>query len=205
MTGSSVLRRYVAAVAEAHAELTRLDQASGDGDFGDNLRAGLERVARELDATGSTGHGFEVAGRVFLDEVGGTSGPLFGLLFSEIARALDHDPATGWAEGTAAGLAAIRRVGEAEPGDRTLLDALAPASAELARPGEGAFRRAARAAAAGAHATATMRARQGRASYVGARALGVPDPGAMGIALLFWCLAAVQDPPAPPSPLAHPT
>ncbi|MEV1177493.1 DAK2 domain-containing protein [Nonomuraea sp. NPDC049784] len=200
-----VLHRYAEAVAAAHAELTRLDQASGDGDFGDNLRGGLRRVLTELDtagqgpgASGTAGHGFDVAGRVFLDEVGGTSGPLFGLLFTEIARALGEDPATGWARGTAAGLAAIQRVGEAEVGDRTLVDALAPAVAELER-GAG-FAAAARAATEGARGTAALRARRGRASYVGERARGLPDPGAVGVALLFEALAAVEEPGPPSDP-----
>ncbi|GAA3156453.1 DAK2 domain-containing protein [Nonomuraea salmonea] len=190
-TAAPVLRRYAESVAAAHDELTRLDQASGDGDFGDNLRSGLTRVLAELDGPGA-GHGFDVAGRVFLDEVGGTSGPLFGLLFTEIARALDEDPVGGWARGAAAGLAAIQRVGEAEVGDRTLVDALAPAAAELER-GTG-FAAAARAAAEGARATAGLRARRGRASYVGERARGLPDPGAMGVALLFEALATTEDP-----------
>ncbi|MFC4123063.1 DAK2 domain-containing protein [Nonomuraea zeae] len=183
MTGSEVLRRYAAAVADAHAELTRLDQVSGDGDFGDNLRSGLERVLAEPGEE----HGFDVAGRIFLDEVGGTSGPLFGLLFSELGRALEEDPRAGWAAGAQAGLAAIQRVGEAEVGDRTLVDALAPAVAELVRGGT--FEQAARAAAEGARGTAELVARRGRASYVGDRARGVPDPGAVGVALLFQALA----------------
>lgn len=193
VTAAPVLRRYAEAVGAAHGELTRLDQASGDGDFGDNLRSGLQRVLAELDAgKAAEEHGFDVAGRVFLDEVGGTSGPLFGLLFTEIARALRDDPGGGWARGAAAGLAAIQRVGEAEVGDRTLVDALAPAVAELER-GAG-FAAAARAAAEGARATADLRARRGRASYVGERARGLPDPGAVGVALLFEALAATEDP-----------
>ncbi|MEV4177245.1 DAK2 domain-containing protein [Nonomuraea sp. NPDC049709] len=211
-TAAPVLRRFAEAVSAAHAELTRLDQASGDGDFGDNLRSGLQRVLAELDTagrpdapgttadgtgatargSGAAGEGFAVAGRVFLDEVGGTSGPLFGLLFTEIARTLDRDPQTGWAAGTAAGLAAIQRVGEAEVGDRTLVDALAPAVSELER-GAG-FAAAARAATEGARGTAGLRARRGRASYVGDRARGLPDPGAIGVALLFQALASVRDP-----------
>ncbi|WP_219460316.1 DAK2 domain-containing protein, partial [Nonomuraea rhizosphaerae] len=159
MTGSPVLRRYAADVDEAHPELTRLDQLSGDGDFGDNLRGGMRRVIAELDRSGTAGHGFDVAGRVFLDEVGGTSGPLFGLLFTEIGHALDgvnglygvngpggvdgSEDVSGWAAGACAGLAAIQRVGEAQVGDRTLVDALAPAVAALADGGPRAFSRAA--------------------------------------------------------------
>src|ERR1044072_9134181 len=95
MPASPVLRRYAADVEADHAELTRLDQLSGDGDFGDNLRSGLRRVVDELDRSGTAGHGVDVAGRVFLDDVGGTGGPLFGLLFTEIGRALDGDEPTG--------------------------------------------------------------------------------------------------------------
>ncbi|WP_433514620.1 dihydroxyacetone kinase subunit DhaL [Nonomuraea sp. CA-143628] len=193
MTASPVLRRYAADVEAAHAELTRLDQLSGDGDFGDNLRSGLRRVIDELDRSGAEGHGFDVAGRVFLDDVGGTSGPLFGLLFTEIGRALDGD-VPSWAAGASAGLAAIQRVGEANVGDRTLVDALVPAVAALESDGAGAFARAATAAADGARSTAGLRARLGRASYVGERAKGVADPGAVGVALLFRALAEVEEP-----------
>ncbi|MBT2232112.1 DAK2 domain-containing protein [Nonomuraea sp. NEAU-A123] len=213
MTASPVLRRYAAGVDAAHAELTRLDQLSGDGDFGDNLRSGLRRVIDELDRAGTAGHGFDVAGRVFLDDVGGTSGPLFGLLFTELGQALDGSAteatdASGagsdvagavrdvrrWAVGASAGLAAIQRVGEAEVGDCTLVDALVPAVAALEDDGAGAFARAAEAAADGARSTAELRARLGRASYVGDRAKGVADPGAVGVALLFWALAEVEEP-----------
>ncbi|MEU7749977.1 DAK2 domain-containing protein [Nonomuraea sp. NPDC049158] len=203
MTASPVLRRYAADVEAAHAELTRLDQLSGDGDFGDNLRSGLRRVIDELDRSGTAGHGFDVAGQVFLDDVGGTSGPLFGLLFTEIGRALDGDMPVGraldgdvpsWAAGASAGLAAIQRVGEAGVGDCTLVDALVPAVAALESDGAGAFARAATAAADGARSTAELRARLGRASYVGERARGVADPGAVGVALLFRALAEVEEP-----------
>ncbi|WP_258349050.1 DAK2 domain-containing protein [Saccharopolyspora gregorii] len=193
----TVLRRFAAAVEDAHAQLTELDQRSGDGDFGDNLRTGVRTAVARFDADG--GRALDALGEVFLDEVGGTSGPLFGLLFTEIARALaESDDLAGFRAGTGAGLAAIQRVGEAEVGDRTLVDALAPAVDAV----EQGFAAAARAAADGAEGTARLRARMGRASYVGERALGEPDPGALGIALLFWSFAAATDPSdAPPAPL----
>ncbi|MEV0616640.1 DAK2 domain-containing protein [Nonomuraea sp. NPDC050404] len=219
-----ILRRYAAAAEAAHAELTELDQLSGDGDFGDNLRNGLRDAVSAYEKSG--GSALRVLGEVFLDEVGGTSGPLLGLLFTEIARAHEEpataraqgeqattreheeqvtahaqeepatDPAAAWAAGTAAGLAAIQRVGEAAVGDRTLVDALAPAVEALRRGGENVFSAAAEAAGDGAARTAEMRARMGRASYVGDRAKGAPDPGAMGVALLFWVVATVADPRA---------
>ncbi|MGP2441719.1 DAK2 domain-containing protein [Streptomyces sp. JW3] len=190
-----VLRTYAQAARTAHDELTALDQLSGDGDFGDNLREGLDGVERALDGDRAEAP-FTVAAGVFLDEVGGTSGPLIGLLFQEIGRALaaHGDGREGWAAGVREGLAAIQRVGEAEPGDRTLVDALVPARDAL--DGGAGFADAARAALAGARATAAIKARRGRASYLGERALGAPDPGATGVALLFWSLARTAEPDA---------
>jgi len=194
----AVLRRYAQVAEDAHAALTELDQRSGDGDFGDNLRGGLRDGVRRFDEGGVSAFG--ALGEVFLDEVGGTSGPLLGLLFTEIARALDSstesstDSGADFGAGAAAGLAAIQRVGEAQVGDRTLVDALSPAVDAFAA-GEGLVGAAA-AAKAGADRTAELRARMGRASYVGDRAKGEPDPGAVGIALLFWAAATVSDPDA---------
>lgn len=188
-----VVRTYAEAARTAHEALTALDQISGDGDFGDNLRDGLDRTVTALDAAPGT-PATAVAATVFLDEVGGTSGPLIGLLFSEIGHALDSaaDDRAGWTEGVRAGLAAIQRVGEAEPGDRTLVDTLVPALDALT--GEGSWTSVAEAALTGAAQTAGIRARRGRASYVGERAVGSPDPGATGLALLFWALARVAEP-----------
>ncbi|WP_016906737.1 DAK2 domain-containing protein [Streptomyces xiaopingdaonensis] len=188
-----VVRTYAQASHTAHDALTALDQISGDGDFGDNLREGLDRTVAALDAADGAS-ATEVAGSVFLDEVGGTSGPLIGLLFSEIGRALagTADDRAGWTDGVRSGLAAIQRVGEAEPGDRTLVDALVPALAAL--EGDDSWTGVAEAALSGAAATAGTRARRGRASYVGERAVGNPDPGATGVALLFWALARVAEP-----------
>ncbi|MGY5003257.1 dihydroxyacetone kinase subunit DhaL [Streptomyces griseus] len=185
----TVLTAYAETARTAHPALTTLDQLSGDGDFGDNLRDGLDRVAAAL-VDQPAEPAFAVAASVFLDEVGGTSGPLIGLLFQELARAHAAHPGNdqeAWRTGVREGLAAIQRVGEAEPGDRTLVDALAPARDALEADADP--RSVAEAALEGAHATAALRARRGRASYVGERAVGSPDPGALGIALLFWCRA----------------
>ncbi|MBC3192501.1 DAK2 domain-containing protein [Pseudonocardia sp. C8] len=192
----AVLERFARAVEDGHGALTDLDQHSGDGDFGDNLRAGVRQAVQR--AGQGRQRGFGALGAVFLDEVGGTSGPLLGLLFTEIARALGTAHAAGdglaaLASGARAGLTAIQRVGEAQEGDRTLVDALAPAVTALGRDGAAA---AATAAREGAERTAELTARHGRASYLGDRAKGAQDPGAVGVALLFWAIAAVAEPDA---------
>ncbi|MEU1215532.1 dihydroxyacetone kinase subunit DhaL [Streptomyces sp. NPDC005791] len=192
----SWVHAFAASVYATEPELTALDQRAGDGDFGANLAAGVRAAGLLLDRMQAPAGPAEILGTLahaFLDEIGGTSGPLFGLLFQALSRA-----ATGsgpglttavLADGTARGLAAIRRVGDASPGDKTLVDALAPAAAALrtARdtPPAAALTAAADAAWQGVRDTASLTARMGRASYLGARATDIPDPGAVGIALFF--------------------
>lgn len=178
--------RLRAVVSEAEPVLTALDEASGDGDFGNNLDEGLQRVQARVTAGEA---GWPALVRVFLDEVGGTSGPLFGLLFQsvDLAASSAENYLGALAQGLRDGLTAIQRVGEAQIGDRTLVDALAPAVAALReRPGNAEAMM--RASVDGALGTAGIRARRGRSSYVGDKALGHPDPGAVGIALLLTVL-----------------
>lgn len=172
--------------------LTALDTASGDGDFGENLRSGLAAV--EQDSQHSDRSGFASAAKVFLDDVGGTSGPLFGLLFQELANAerATTDLTELMRVGLPEGLAAIQRVGGAEPGDRTLVDALHPA-ADALKSGGG-LQQAASAGIDGAARSADLVARRGRASYVGERAVGAADPGAVGVALFLVSAAEAVEP-----------
>ncbi|MBF5001096.1 dihydroxyacetone kinase subunit L [Nocardia sp. BSTN01] len=171
----------------AEPTLTKLDEITGDGDFGVNLREGLSEVADRLAAPDCPAP-WDTLRAVFLDEVGGTSGPLFGLLFQSLGtRAARSDSyIDAFRFGISDGLAAIQRVGEAEVGDRTMVDALAPAVEALGGRDVAAM---VSAAVDGALSTAALRARRGRASYLGERAVGHPDPGAVGVALLLCVLA----------------
>ncbi|NGO69471.1 dihydroxyacetone kinase family protein [Streptomyces boncukensis] len=205
--GRAVLDRYAEIVTQVRDNLTQLDQLVGDGDFGDNLTGGVRRAVKLADESGS--EGLAALAQAFLDDVGGTSGPLFGLLFQHLAAAPGADggaeaqgapPLAELAGAAEAAHAAIHRVGGARPGDCTLVDALAPAAESLASSAaEGAAEEApltsaAQAAIRGALGTASVRPRRGRASYVGDHALGVPDPGALAVALLFAALADVHEP-----------
>lgn len=196
---SGWMDRFADSAYATETELTALDQEVGDGDFGVNLSAGVRAAQRLLGGRGGAGDGrpsapLESVATAFLDEIGGTSGPLFGLLFQALSAAVAAGGPTlttaGLAEGTERGLAAIRRVGDAAPGDKTLVDALTPAAEALRAAPEDtlpdrALALAADAAWQGVRDTAGLRARMGRASYLGERATGVPDPGAVGVALLF--------------------
>ncbi|MFC9863238.1 MULTISPECIES: dihydroxyacetone kinase subunit DhaK [unclassified Streptomyces] len=182
----------------AHADLTALDQAAGDGDFGDNFCGGVTaavRCARENRLAGTA-----ALAETFRDRVGGSSGPLFGLLFTALEPAVDHTPPdiAHLAAALQQALTRISAIGGAAPGDRTLLDALAPAAVSLTAASPGSHRQpvtgAARAAIDGALASAALPARRGRASYTGAHGTGQPDPGAVAIALVLIALARVHEP-----------
>ncbi|MFJ6808454.1 dihydroxyacetone kinase subunit DhaL [Streptomyces anulatus] len=199
------IRRFAQSAHTAKDRLTSLDQEVGDGDFGINLSTGAHSTLRHLDADPASRSDpaapLHAAATAFLDEVGGTSGPLFGLLFQALAVAVagaEGATTPALAAGAAEGLAAIRRVGDAAPGDKTLVDALGPAAEALRTapadtPPTEALARAADAAWAGVSETARLRARMGRSSYLGRRAEGVPDPGAVGIGLLFASARAVVE------------
>ncbi|WTJ79324.1 dihydroxyacetone kinase subunit DhaL [Kitasatospora sp. NBC_01539] len=191
------MRGAAAAVAARQAELTALDAAIGDGDHGTNLHRGFTAVVRSLaaDPPSSPGPVLSAAGSTLISTVGGACGPLYGSALRAVGRVLDA-PQAGAPEVAAAleaALAAVQDLGGAQVGDKTMVDAFAPAVAAFrVSAGDGlpvASRAAADAARAGARATLPLVARKGRASYLGERSAGHLDPGAVSTALLFDALA----------------
>ena len=193
------VREFASSVSAAKDELTRLDQAIGDGDHGANLSRGMTAAVDGL--SGDTpADVLKLVGRTLISKVGGASGPLYGTAFREVAKALgdgaEADDAT-FAAALRAGLDGIVRLGKAEEGDKTMVDAWLPALAALdAALGSGsslgdAAAEAAKGAATGTEATIPMQARKGRASYLGPRSVGHQDPGATSSTMLFAALAKV--------------
>jgi dihydroxyacetone kinase-like protein len=192
MTGS-------AAAIEAEADhLTQLDSAIGDGDHGVNMTRGMRAVLAALaDADEpAAGKRLILAGKTLVSTVGGASGPLWGSALRRAGRAvgdgeLDGPALVGALE---AALGAVQELGAAEPGDKTMVDALGPAVAALRErldAGDAlpdALAAAADAADEGARATTPMQARKGRASYLGERSVGHQDPGATSTALIIRAL-----------------
>jgi dihydroxyacetone kinase len=138
-------------------------------------------------------------GNTLRRELGGSSGPLYGVLFLRCGRVLEAAGAAGlaeWAEALAQGSAAITELGGAKAGDRTMLDALDPFVKALRdaavgdAPVEVSLKNAVEAAERGAEATAHMKPRLGRSSYLGDRVIGHVDPGAKAVAI--WLRAAVE-------------
>ena len=203
----TVVQRWLTSALETIAaheeELGRLDAAAGDGDHGATMVRGLRAAAAAADkATGSAGQVLAEAGAAFADAAGGASGALVGALLSTTGRTLGDGPYDTPAVVTAlqAGLAMVMRLGKAQPGDKTLIDALQPfVDALAALPADqslaAAWMAALPAARQGAEATSTMIARRGRSAKLGERSLGHPDPGATSIVYLLQTLGEVLGAP----------
>jgi dihydroxyacetone kinase-like protein len=197
------VRRFATLVAENRAYLTELDAAIGDADHGSNMDRGLKAAVAALDETppATPGALFTKVGMTLVSTVGGASGPLFGTFFLRMGTSFGDSEAASpldFAAALSAGLGGVVARGKAEPGDKTMYDALAPAvdaldSALAERSQLATGLKAARdAAAAGRDATTPMLARKGRASYLGERSVGHQDPGATTVALLLE--AATESP-----------
>ena len=183
----------------SEARLTELDAAIGDADHGANMtrgaRAALTAIGEQEGA--SAARLISAVGHALSRSVGGASGPLYGTWFTALGRSLPEDaPAdpSDLALALVAALDAVQQLGAAEVGDKTMVDALAPASRramDAARSGAdlaGVLRLAVGAAEDGALATVPLRARRGRASYLGARSEGHQDPGATSAAIVLDAL-----------------
>jgi dihydroxyacetone kinase-like protein len=192
------LARFRDLVTENQAQLTELDSAIGDADHGSNMARGMAAVMEKVGEPTAVDQLFKTVGMTLVSSVGGASGPLYGTFFLRIgttAGAVDGLDGPALSEALRAGLAGVVARGKAEPGDKTLLEALLPAldafDAALAAGDDvtAAAATAFRAAQAGRDATEPLVARKGRASYLGERSAGHVDPGATSTAYLFEALA----------------
>jgi dihydroxyacetone kinase-like protein len=179
------LRRFAELVHENKDELTALDSAIGDADHGANMDRGMTAVLAALEEAPPADAAalLKKTGATLVSKVGGASGPLYGTLFLRMAAAADG----GFAPALRAGFDGVLARGKAEPGDKTMVDALGPACDAL--DAGTSVAEAAQAAAAGRDATVPLVARKGRASYLGERSAGHADPGATSTALLLQAAA----------------
>lgn len=178
-----------------------LDAVVGDGDFGYSLARGFEKVQEgwaEFDRSSASVFLQKIA-IVVTSRIGGTSGPIWGTAFLRAAMAIrgrDALDGTAAVEMLRAAAEGIKARGKSDVGDKTLLDALVPATDALEKAvGDGATRAEALAVLAAAarqaaDATAQLQARRGRASYSGERSIGSPDAGAVAVAVICERLAA---------------
>ena len=191
-----VIEKMAAAMEEHRKYLTKLDSEIGDGDHGNNMRRGFAAVLDRLKDTqpSSPADVLKAVSMALIGKVGGAAGLLYGTAFLRASAALSGDEVSPQDAASAleAALGGIKQRGKAEVGDKTILDALAPA-VEAAKEAAGSedatvaavLRAAAEAAEKGAESTVPLTARKGRASYLGARAEGHKDPGAASTQLLL--------------------
>ena len=202
LDGGFVLRWIREMAGDIHEQrdfLTQLDAAIGDADHGINMDRGFAAALAKLEAEpdGPPGDLLETVGTTLVLSVGGAAGPLYGSAIRQMGRALDGSK-TFDAEALflllRAGLEEVQRLGAAQVGDKTIVDAFSPAIDAYERglrSGDdlvGAASRAHAAAEEGMRATIPLQARKGRASYLGPRSVGHQDPGATSMTMFFAAL-----------------
>jgi len=196
----AALNRMVVVFEEERDSLCRMDSIIGDGDHGISMARGFRAVAEKLPAVQDEDIGTiaGMVGSVLIGGIGGVTGPIFGTVFARLAaqaRGRDRLSVADLARGLRSAVDGVRAIGHANVGDKTMVDALAPAADTLERAaGEGlemasALEQAALAAEEGARSTVSMRATKGRARYLGERSVGHQDAGATSFALMMKALS----------------
>jgi phosphoenolpyruvate---glycerone phosphotransferase subunit DhaL len=195
------IRAFAAEIGTNKEQLTALDSAIGDGDHGINMERGMSAVLGKVDTADQDqdiGALLKTVGMTLVSTVGGAGGPLYGTLFMQMGTALPGKAVIGpddWTAALDAAVSGVQARGKAEPGDKTMIDALIPARDALktALVGgasfEDALKRSADAAGQGMRDTIPLVARKGRASYLGERSAGHQDPGATSSHLLLEAAA----------------
>ena len=198
IAGRRVVEGLVDVIHENRVYLSELDGKIGDGDHGINMDKGFQMTKKRLEEGMNMSDALMKLGRTLLLEIGGSMGPLYGQFYKAMAKAskgveeIDGGTLADMLEGA---YEAIKTLGEAKPGDKTLVDTLAPAAAALRKAVDrGAALTAALdamvvAAETGWKSTEDMIARVGRSSRLGERSRGVLDAGATSCYLMLKSMA----------------
>lgn len=190
-----MIRGGLEAIRANHEELSRLDNALGDGDHGSAMLRAVEAAEKAIRQTtdGGAAKLLQAIAWGVMGSAGGAPGPLFGSFFLGMAaEAGDGDmDAAAVAAMFESALAGLRKQTKAQPGEKTMIDALVPAiealraSADASGDVAAALAGAAEAAVKGAESTRDMQARHGKARNMGERTIGHQDPGATSVSCLF--------------------
>jgi dihydroxyacetone kinase-like protein len=197
-TGDVVLA-VAADIIENRAYLSEIDGKIGDGDHGVNMAKGFGMAAERLRGqNASLSQALETLGTLLMTEIGGSMGPLYGVMFTEFGEQLEKLEAVdsaAYGRMLHAGLEGIQAIGSAKVGDKTLIDTLVPAieAFDAANASGQNFEEALDAlvvaAEKGRDSTIDLVARIGRASRLGERSLGVLDAGATSCAIILKALS----------------
>lgn len=200
---AGLLQTVHSTITEHAEELGKLDAIAGDGDHGIGMergaRAAQESATALLDRQPGAGTLLEQAGKAWAAQAGGTSGVLWGALLEAIGRTVGDeakpDPATV-AAAVGAADESVRKIGGAQVGDKTMIDALVPftegltAAVQAGKDLAAAWTEAAARSTKAAEATADLMPKLGRARPHAEKSLGTPDPGAISFALIATAVGA---------------
>lgn len=189
-----IIRDIASVIVENRAYLSEIDGKIGDGDHGVNMSKGFGRAAERLAPEGTLSEAMEVLSDVLMSEIGGSMGPLYGMMFSDMAEAIENDDsidATAFGKMLRAGLSGVQDIGSASVGDKTLLDSLVPAcdafdaAVEDGKSFTDALAQMKSAAEVGRDSTVDMVAKIGRSARLGERSRGVLDAGATSCCMII--------------------
>jgi len=196
----SIALGVASALVQQEAMLTELDSRTGDGDLGISMVRGADAIrGLSEESWANPTVAFTAMGNALRRAIAGSSGPFYAVALLRAARELDVSSTENatWARAFARAVASVSELGGAKPGDRTMLDALQPASDAFSsavaagQPLKAAWAAAVKAAEEGAEFTTAMRPRLGRAAYLGDRAIGFQDAGAG--AVVVWMKAILEN------------
>jgi phosphoenolpyruvate---glycerone phosphotransferase subunit DhaL len=193
---SAIIKDLATVIVANKAWLSEIDGKIGDGDHGSNMAKGFSRAADRIEGQDiALDAALLVLSDVLMNEIGGSMGPLYGLMFEDMATAVkgrEVIDAEVFSQMLNAGLAAVQSVGNAKVGDKTLVDTLAPATAAFDAGKANGFATALdkmiSAAEIGRDSTIDLVARIGRSSRLGERSRGVLDAGATSCCLILTSL-----------------
>ncbi len=190
-----IVKDIAAVIVENKAYLSEIDGKIGDGDHGNNMAKGFGRASDRVVSDETLDSAFSKLSDVLMSEIGGSMGPLYGMMFADMAEALDGKEvidADTFATMLAAGRDGVMAVGAANVGDKTLLDSLVPAVAAFEGSSKNfgtALENMKTAAENGRDNTIDMVAKIGRSSRLGERSRGVLDAGATSCCMILTTLA----------------
>lgn len=197
--GSQIVLNVIGVIQENKQYLSDIDGLIGDGDHGINMNKGFTMCAEELaEKPGDLAHSLKTLSKILMMKIGGSMGPLYGMLFRSMGTACDGKEdidAQVFGEMLVSARTSIEQISKAKPGDKTLMDVLVPAAETYQTAlAEGnsfvsCLEKMSRAAEEGRDSTKDMLSRIGRSSRLGERSRGVLDAGATSCCLILQSMA----------------
>lgn len=194
----AIIQAVAACILENRAYLSEIDGKIGDGDHGVNMAKGFGRASDRIDGARDTlDKAMRTLSEVLLSEIGGSMGPLYGMMFSDMADVIEGKQeidAQTYATMLRAGMEGVGSIGSAKVGDKTLMDTLEPAvqamddALKAGKRFDEALSSLDEAARAGRDSTIDMVAKIGRSSRLGERSRGVLDAGATSCYLILHAM-----------------